>query len=133
LSSLKALRSNAFDYFGDGSFCILDSPGHVIGHLCALARVTSSLASFIFIGGEFRPSKYLPLPGSILPNPFTKSSRIPRPGPLFNDPLPGGDRTKPFFEISNLPDRKSVIHEYHEDVRTVGKVQEADAREEIWL
>ncbi|KAL8851240.1 MAG: hypothetical protein Q9221_003871 [Calogaya cf. arnoldii] len=28
----------AFDYFGDGSFYLLDSPGHAIGHMCGLAR-----------------------------------------------------------------------------------------------
>jgi hypothetical protein len=82
-------------------------------------------------GGESRPSKYLPLPDSILPNPFAKSSSSPCPGSLFNDLLPGGDRTKPFFEISNLLHGKSVAHDYREAVRTIGKVQEADAREEI--
>lgn len=29
----------AIDWFGDGSFYILDAPGHAVGHLCALARV----------------------------------------------------------------------------------------------
>jgi len=82
-------------------------------------------------GGEFRPSKYLPLPDSILPNPFAKSSSSPCPCSLFNDLLPGDDKTKPFFEISHLPDGKSVAHDYHEAVRTIWKVQEADAREEI--
>lgn len=30
----------AFDFFGDGSFYLLDAPGHAIGHLCAAARCT---------------------------------------------------------------------------------------------
>ncbi|KAJ5515148.1 hypothetical protein N7463_004700 [Penicillium fimorum] len=46
----------AHDYFGDGSFYLLDSPGHCAGHLSALARTTSSSAeggnSFVFLGGE---------------------------------------------------------------------------------
>jgi glyoxylase-like metal-dependent hydrolase (beta-lactamase superfamily II) len=138
VKGLKIGNFDAFDYFGDGSFYLLDSPGHAIGHLCGLARVTTSPASFIFMGGdachhggEFRPSKYLPLPDSILPNPFNKSSSSPCPGSLFNDLLPGGDKTKTFLEISNLPDGKSIAHDFDEAVRTIGKVQEADAREEI--
>ena len=50
---------------------------------------------------------------------------------MFNDLLPGGDKTKPFLEISDLPDGKSVAHDVVEAVRTIGKVQEVDAREEI--
>lgn len=34
----------AIDYFEDGSFYLLDAPGHAVGHICALARVTSSLS-----------------------------------------------------------------------------------------
>lgn len=34
---LKIGRFNAFDYFSDGSFYLLDSPGHAIGHMCGLA------------------------------------------------------------------------------------------------
>jgi glyoxylase-like metal-dependent hydrolase (beta-lactamase superfamily II) len=134
---LKVGNFDAFDYFGDGSFYLLDSPGHAIGHLSALARATSTPASFIFMGGDachhggqLRPSKYLPLPDSILPNPFSRSSSSPCPGSLFDDLL-GGDKSRPFFEISNLPDGKSVANDFDDAVRTIGKVQEADAREEI--
>ncbi len=130
---------DALDYFGDGSFYILDGPGHAVGHLCALARVSAEPASsFILMGGdachhggEFRPSTYLPLPDSILPNPLDRSSGSPCPGSLFSDLLPGGDSTRPFLEISHLPGGKSVAHDWAEAVRTIGKVQEADAREEI--
>lgn len=81
-------------------------------------------------GGEFRPSKYLPLPDSILPNPFSRSCSSPCPGSLFDDLL-GGHKSRPFFEISNLPDGKSVAHDFDDAVLAIGKVQEADAREEI--
>ncbi|KAM7208234.1 phenylacetone monooxygenase [Naviculisporaceae sp. PSN 640] len=69
----------AFDYFGDGSFYLLDSPGHAIGHLCGFARTTpgdSSTSTFILMGGDichyagiFRPSEYLPMPDKIIPHP----------------------------------------------------------------
>ncbi|KAL1747021.1 beta-lactamase-like protein [Schizophyllum fasciatum] len=73
--ALKIGEFDAFDFFGDGSFYLLDCPGHVRGHTCALARVTPT--AFIFLGGdichhpgEFRPSALLhrnfPCPGHIL-------------------------------------------------------------------
>ncbi|KAE8364617.1 beta-lactamase-like protein [Aspergillus caelatus] len=65
----------AFDYFGDGSFYLLDSPGHAIGHLCGLARTTRNPDTFVLLGGDiahytgiFRPSKHRPIPDSIAAN-----------------------------------------------------------------
>ena len=43
-------RFSAHDLFGDGSFYLLDSPGHCVGHICGLARVTPT--SFVFMGGD---------------------------------------------------------------------------------
>ncbi|KAJ7491214.1 beta-lactamase-like protein [Mycena latifolia] len=40
----------ALDYFGDGSFYLLNTPGHLVGHITALARVTPS--SFIVLGAD---------------------------------------------------------------------------------
>ncbi|KAF7365239.1 Metallo-beta-lactamase superfamily protein [Mycena venus] len=65
----------AKDYFGDGSFCILDVPGHLAGHVGALARVTPT--SFVFLGGDgchhpgmLRPTeklhRHFPCPGHLL-------------------------------------------------------------------
>ncbi|KAJ3531244.1 hypothetical protein NM208_g8960 [Fusarium decemcellulare] len=58
-----------YDYFGDGSFYLLDAPGHSLGHINALARTETSPESFIFmaadsvhLGGEFRPTEAFPLP-----------------------------------------------------------------------
>ena len=44
----------AVDYFGDGSFYVLDAPGHAIGHLCALARVKGDdrQEGFVFMGAD---------------------------------------------------------------------------------
>ncbi|KAJ7123692.1 beta-lactamase-like protein [Mycena epipterygia] len=44
-SGLKAI-----DYFGDGSFYLLDTPGHLPGHISALARVTPT--TFVSLGGD---------------------------------------------------------------------------------
>ncbi|KAJ7170485.1 beta-lactamase-like protein [Mycena crocata] len=75
-SSLKAI-----DYFGDGSFYLLNTPGHLPGHITGLARVTPT--SFISLGGdtfhhagEARPrpqfQKTYPCPAHLLEE--TKSS-----------------------------------------------------------
>ncbi|KAJ7457972.1 beta-lactamase-like protein [Mycena galericulata] len=40
----------AIDYFGDGSFYLLDTPGHLPGHISALARVTPT--SFVSLSGD---------------------------------------------------------------------------------
>ncbi|KIW75189.1 hypothetical protein Z517_11962 [Fonsecaea pedrosoi CBS 271.37] len=68
-SKLKIEKFDAFDFFGDGSFYLLDTPGHAIGHLCGLARTSSNPDTFIMMGGdlchhsgELRPSPLLPLP-----------------------------------------------------------------------
>ncbi|KAJ7696604.1 beta-lactamase-like protein [Mycena rosella] len=52
----------AIDYFGDGSLYLLDTPGHLPGHLSALARVTPS--SFVLLGGDafHHPGQLRPRP-----------------------------------------------------------------------
>lgn len=130
----KIGRFEAFDYFGDGSYYILNAPGHAIGHLSALARVTSNPDSYILMGGdashqagEFRPSVYLPLPDSIVPHPLDFHTTNPCPGALFEHLLRGGDRTKQFFDIA----KDGVSVNVDEAQRTVGKLQEADANNNI--
>ncbi|KAL9094684.1 MAG: hypothetical protein Q9165_002954 [Trypethelium subeluteriae] len=97
---LKIGRFDAFDYFGDGSFYLLSTPGHTIGHLCGLARTTpspphlsttcptpqlptptSTPSTFILmagdachLSGEFRPTPYLPLPTTLDPPPHPQPS-----------------------------------------------------------
>ncbi|KAI0896445.1 beta-lactamase-like protein [Annulohypoxylon nitens] len=75
-TSLQIGGLRAVDYFDDGSFYLLDAPGHAIGHMCALARTTAS--TFVFLGadschhaGSLRPNQYVPLPTAISPSPFS--------------------------------------------------------------
>lgn len=65
--SFKVGNITAYDYFGDNSFYLLDTPGHSVGHLSALVRTSSD--TFVVLGadaihdsGEIRPSQYLPVP-----------------------------------------------------------------------
>ncbi|KAF2813780.1 putative N-acyl homoserine lactonase AttM, partial [Mytilinidion resinicola] len=104
----------AYDFFGDGSFYLLSSPGHAIGHMCALARTTSS--SFVLLGGdcchepgEFRPTPYLPLPESFQPSPLTPHEpHSVCPGSLFQALHPSKSATEPFFD---------VLEGVHEDLK----------------
>lgn len=89
-ASLTIGGYKAIDYFGDGSFYLLDSPGHTIGHMCALARTTANPSTFIFLGGdcahhagEFRPSSSLALPSTISPSPLPHLHPTVCPGSLF--------------------------------------------------
>ncbi|KAJ7902480.1 hypothetical protein B0H13DRAFT_1717460 [Mycena leptocephala] len=50
VSNLTFSGLKAIDYFGDGSFYLLNTPGHIKGHISALARVTPT--SFISLGGD---------------------------------------------------------------------------------
>jgi len=108
-SGLKVGRYNAIDFFGDGSFYLLDSPGHAIGHMCGLARTTSDPPSFIFMGGdiahhggEFRPTEYVPIPKEIKPHPkfppYSVASASPCPGHLFEKIHPKKSSKEPFYE-----------------------------------
>ncbi|KAK8041762.1 hypothetical protein PG993_006285 [Apiospora rasikravindrae] len=88
-ANLKIGGFRAHDFFGDGSFYLLDTPGHTHGHLSALARTTHGDAAsgeddtFILMGGdvchhggELRPSPHQPLP-----DPLT-ASHYPVPAAL---------------------------------------------------
>ncbi|KAH7028442.1 metallo-beta-lactamase superfamily protein [Macrophomina phaseolina] len=104
---LKIGRFEAFDLYGDGSFYLLNTPGHTIGHMSALARTTVDPPTFIFMGGdiahhggEFRPTEYIPLPREISPNPLKHALLRPPPtcpGDIFVSIHPKKSRTEPFF------------------------------------
>ncbi|OJJ81314.1 MBL fold metallo-hydrolase [Aspergillus glaucus CBS 516.65] len=129
-------RFQAFDYFNDGSFYLLDSPGHAIGHLCGLARTTTSPDTFIFLGGDichyggiFRPSKYLPVPEPIHPHPCNPDSKVAFcPGGAFEELQQSRGRsvTDPLFTPTFGHDIPLIIE-------TIGKLQEADCREDVFV
>jgi hypothetical protein len=63
--NFKIGKFYALDYFRDGSFYLLDVPGHAIGHMCGFARATAT--TFVLLGadachfaGSLRPSPYIP-------------------------------------------------------------------------
>ncbi|KAI9738398.1 MAG: hypothetical protein M1834_008901 [Cirrosporium novae-zelandiae] len=125
----KLGRFQALDYFGDGSFYLLSAPGHAIGHLCGLARTTTEPGTYVLMGadtahhgGQFRPTPYLPLPSSILPNPLDFYSHTPCPGALFERIHPKRTTIAPFYGIAG----DGVVHEIKEAREAIEKLEEFD-------
>ncbi|EGO53905.1 hypothetical protein NEUTE1DRAFT_103417 [Neurospora tetrasperma FGSC 2508] len=142
---LQIGRFPAVDYFGDGSFYLLDAPGHAIGHMCGLARVTSQQTdgydSFICLGGdavhhvgEMRPSKFKPLPEEVSPNPFLPLSAgcdSKCPGAALQKLLPNPELpTKSFYEAAR---GEAWHHDVEQTIDTAGKLQEPDALDNVFV
>lgn len=105
IASLKAV-----DWFGDGSFYLLETPGHAVGHISALARTTisddgdHSKDTFVLLGGdcchhvgELRPHARCPLPTEQI----TAHADLPQdrylPGDAYLERHPLHRRDHPFF------------------------------------
>jgi glyoxylase-like metal-dependent hydrolase (beta-lactamase superfamily II) len=129
-----------FDFFGDGSFYLLDVPGHAVGQICGLARTTGN--TFMFMGadtchhpGQYRPSEYVPLPEEILPNPYDPESQQGCPCSVFENIHPYAEdfRTRSFYDIKINPDGSSVaanVEQAHESIR---HLQEFDAADNVFI
>ncbi|KAJ7768673.1 beta-lactamase-like protein [Mycena maculata] len=104
----------AIDFFGDGSFYLLNTPGHLAGHISALARVTPT--SFISLGGDTfhnagqaRPQPQFqtnfPCPADLLAETHSSISTdyFWSPGSRDGD-FDMRSRTQQFLAISDLPD-----------------------------
>ncbi|KAH7041514.1 metallo-beta-lactamase superfamily protein [Microdochium trichocladiopsis] len=139
-NGLKIGRFDALDLYGDGTFYLLNTPGHTVGHLSALARTTLEPPTFIFMGGdiahqggEFRPTQYMPLPAEISPNPFSRTlphAALTCPGDIFVAIHPKKSRTEPFF---NPTTADGAWHDCpHEAKRSIDKMTEFDAYENIF-
>ena len=137
-SQLVLGRCKAIDFFGDGSFYLLDTPGHAVGHLSGLARTTASPeATFIFFGGdcahyggEFRPTPYLPLPESLSPSPIPRTCSGVCPGALFAHV----HRLHPSSSSSTEPfllARESAAHNIQAARDSITKMGDFDAHENI--
>ncbi|KGO78117.1 hypothetical protein PITC_041480 [Penicillium italicum] len=134
-NSIQVGEFRAVDYFGDGSFYIIDSPGHAVGHLGALARTTTNPDTFIFMGGdlchhggEIRPSKHLRIPRDIQPS-FTAAIQFPCPGGSIYERFlvqRTGSADKPFF-------RPAIGIDIEQAIDTIEKAQVADADSNIWF
>jgi glyoxylase-like metal-dependent hydrolase (beta-lactamase superfamily II) len=143
-NGLKIGRFDALDFFGDGSFYLLNAPGHAVGHLCALARTTADPPSFVFMGadschhaGILRPTDYLPLPRFITPSPFVdgliEGANQPNiavcRGELLQQLTQGQSPSAPFFSVAKSP----VFLDHDAATDTVRKIQELDSADNIFV
>lgn len=135
-NALKIGQFRAFDFFDDGSFYLIDTPGHAVGHLGALARTTTNPDTFMFMGGdlchhggEIRPSKHMHIPSNIAT--AISDAMIPCPGAQAYEQLlvnRSGSVDKPFFYPSPM-----IGSTTKETIRTIEKAQEADANNYVWF
>jgi len=125
----------AHDFFGDGSFYLLDTPGHAIWHLGGLARTTTNPDTFIFMGGDLcnhsgqiRPSRFLRIPVQPSGSPF--GVQTSQAGGSFEEMLLSktGSTKIPFF----VPAASQCVSE-EDSANTRWKAQEVDAQENVWL
>lgn len=141
---------SAHDALGDGSFYIMSCPGHTVGHLCALARVTSKPSTFVFLGGdcayhcgEFRPSPYTPLPHRVgfKPTSWHYSKSLPAAPPALKSRKillcsgdfirdvvhPNKSATEAFYETPPEP----VVESYKDACESVTKMEWFDAQDNV--
>ncbi|KAF2815700.1 putative N-acyl homoserine lactonase AttM [Mytilinidion resinicola] len=133
-TELKIGRFKAVDWFGDGSFYVLDTPGHLLGHICGLARTTPD--TFILMGGdaahhagEIRPTEFVPLPASVALEGVRPGAGFPVPCPgelLLRRVHPRESATKPFYEPAD-----GFNEDGPEAERSLEGVTEFDADENV--
>lgn len=135
--TLKIGNFDAYDFYGDGSFYLLNAPGHAVGHMSGLARTTADPPTFILLGadiahhcGEFRPSPYTPLPEVISPHPLRKNATSGCPGRIFLTIHPQHSGEKPFFDP--VRGEEGWHHEAQVAKDSIDKLIEADAYDNIF-
>lgn len=128
----------AHDFFGDGSFYILSTPGHAVGHLSALARTTSCQRrevsdTFILMGGDcchhmgqMRPSILHPLPCDVSLSVISGSGSSDRAFERSNVELRQNGMAVPFLGISNYPHGESAAADPRRSVISLEKLISLD-------
>lgn len=136
--SFKIDRFSAYDFFGDGSLYLLDTPGHATGHLAGLTRTSTDPDTFILMGGdlshhagEIRPSSNVCIPDHVKPYLDTvrpSSMQCCLTGQMFRD-LHARNNRKPgdaFFDAVLVEDEAAAAS-------TINGTQTLDAEENIFV
>ncbi|KAM3549752.1 hypothetical protein MY1884_008587 [Beauveria asiatica] len=137
----------AHDYFGDGSFYLLDVPGHTVGHICGFARTTPD--TFVFMGadcshyaGMLRPTEYVPMPDTIPPgtlDPYfppvcpcsTFTAFHPKAGTSDHAKPLSEARSQPFYDVTRDPQGIYELADVAQD--SVDKVKALDAQDNVLI
>jgi hypothetical protein len=116
-TGLKIGHYNAIDFLGDGSFYLLDVPGHAVGHISGFARVTPD--TFVFMGGDvchfggmLRPTEWKQIPNTLAsPAILDRRFQLPCPCSIFTDMHPlkevevkgeAAARKNPFYKVTKM-------------------------------
>jgi len=137
-SSLEIGGFKARDFFEDGSFYVLDVPGHLAGHVCALARVTPG--SFVLLGGDachhagmLRPTaklhRHFPCPGELLAATRLSVSAVDFPPPDAAGQFDLAARTAPMLDVV-----ENGAYEDRPTARTsIAKLGDFDANKDVFV
>ncbi|OLN81266.1 N-acyl homoserine lactonase AttM [Colletotrichum chlorophyti] len=151
-SGLTVGKFKAQDFFGDGSFYLLEAPGHQPEHICGLARTTPSSApggaTFVFLGGDichfagvFRPSSELPLPEEIPASVISRrrdwTTKAACQCSFFTAHHPNAQdnssaRTVPWYQLPHGGEH-SVYMDLDQAADSVSKMQELDVKDNIMV
>lgn len=125
----------AIDFFGDGSFYLLNTPGHAIGHIGGLVRTTTQPDTFALLGGdlshhggEIRPSRHLSLVSAARAVAEEDSEDQPRVLEVLQDMQQSRGRRndQAFFD-------PCITCDFDEALQTIGQVQDADANVNVFF
>ena len=78
--------------------------------------------------GEFRPTRYVPIPSQISPNPLNHQSSTSCPGHIFEKIHPQKCGNSPFYRIGTWPDGDSCADDIEAAVDSHKKLQLFDAQ-----
>jgi len=129
----------ACDLFGDGSFYMLDVPGHAIGHMPGFVRTTPE--TFVFLGGDVchfggshRPTKFNPMPATIPPGtPLDGPFKAPCPCSVFTacHPDQANARTSTYYKVSKSKGSWYIHPEVAQ--KSVNQMSEFHADENVFI
>lgn len=129
----------SYDLFGDGSFYLLDVPGHAVGHISGFARTTPD--TFVFMGGDvchfggsYRPTAWAPMPSTIPTSvPLDSRFRTPCPCSVFQASHrdPKNYRTSSFYKVTQEEGAWYVDPPVAQE--SVDKLEQFDADENVFV
>uniref|UniRef100_A0A093XJN9 N-acyl homoserine lactonase AttM n=1 Tax=Talaromyces marneffei PM1 TaxID=1077442 RepID=A0A093XJN9_TALMA len=106
---------NAHDFFGDGSFWLIDAPGHCLGNMAALARVKrkDGVVKWAFLGGDcFHTPMFVNYPDA----PFGKGVKVTSTDSFHEDEEQAREIIKQAAELKKEEGENALIWLAHADV-----------------
>ncbi|EED11534.1 conserved hypothetical protein [Talaromyces stipitatus ATCC 10500] len=106
---------NAHDFFGDGSFWLIDAPGHCLGNMAALARIKrkDGVIKWAFLGGDyFHTPMFISYPDA----PFGKGVKVTSTDSFHEDEEQAREIIRQAAELKRGEGENALIWLAHTDV-----------------